>query len=157
MVTRIGDYRLDQPIEEASDVIEYKPDEYSMHQAAGMERFLEDERIYNGRSVSFSGVDWSTTIATTEGRIYKIAIQHMTRDKRESASLFQRMLNQLTQEMGKPSEHRLLSRRYIWDAPEGNVLLDRLDKFGWSGVNLMLTSSSIHPQVRDIVGRQDTG
>lgn len=149
MITKIDNYSLNQPIEEAPDLEEFTPEEYLNFEMAGMKLMFKDEKIYHGNNVCFADPIrkvWDTVIGATEGKIYKISIQHMVQDKNESNAWFRLTLGYLGIKMGKYNEHPFLSKVYIWDSPEGNVILNQVSKFGHYSINLFLTSSSIRKQ-----------
>jgi hypothetical protein len=148
MLTTIAGYYFNQPIGEAPDLVEFDPGQYAMFEMAAVKRMLRDERIYNGHDITFLGSVWNTVIGATEGKIYKVSIQNMSPAKNASAALFRTTLTQLRQEMGKFTTHPLFSKTYIWDDPEGNVILNQVRRLGMNSINLFLTSSAIRSQAR---------
>jgi hypothetical protein len=153
MITKIENYYLNQPVREAPDLTEFDSHEYVMFEAAGIKRILKDEKIYHGHDINFNGSVWNTVIGATEEKIYKISIQHRTSDKNESNVLFKQTLDYLVKEMGKYNEHPFLSKRYIWDAPEGNFICEQLSKFEQHFINIFITSSSIRKQAQNYVSK----
>ncbi len=61
-------------------------------------------------------------VGVTQGRIYKISIQQLTEDARESSALFQNALAYLSDQMGAAKNHSRYRARYYWDGPQGNVI-----------------------------------
>jgi len=147
MITNIQDYYLGQHIHDTKDLIEYTIEEYQLFEAAGARRMLKKERIYNARTVNFAGFNWDTVIGTTEGIIYKIAIQIFSDDKDHINLIFENTREYLTHAIGKYTEHTLLSNRYIWDSSNGNVHLNKVSESGYHGVNIILTSSLTKSQL----------
>lgn len=147
MITRIHDYYLGQTSDDAKDLREFTDEEYETFEVAGAPRMLKDEKIYYGTDVEFVGFIWNTVIGSTGGIIYKISLQIMSMDNDKINHIFKHTLDYLITQMGKYSKHKLLSKIYIWDTDDGNVWFDKLSKFGWNGVNLILTSSFIRGQM----------
>lgn len=52
--------------------------------------------------------------------------------------------------MGKYSEHKYLSKKYIWDTSEGNIIYERLNQFGQYCINIFITSNSTRKQMPKI-------
>jgi len=155
MITKIENYYLNQPIYEASGLKEYTTEEYQMFEMAGYKRMFRDEKIFSGNKVEFAGITWDgTNIASTNNKIYKINLQFMTQNKNLVKTIFRTTLSYLIEHMGKYSEHPSLSKKYIWDAPEGNFIYEQLNKFGQYCINIFITSSSIKEQVEDYVSAQ---
>ncbi|MBI3602168.1 MAG: hypothetical protein HY209_04675 [Candidatus Omnitrophica bacterium] len=149
MITKIENYYLNQTIGEVPDLKEYTEEEYQMFEMAGYKRMLENEKIFKGKNVKFAKITWDeTTIGSTNNKIYKIHLQFITQNENLAKSVFKTTLNYLVEQMGKYSEHPFLSKRYIWDAPEGNFIYEQLSKFGNRCINIFITSSSINEQRR---------
>lgn len=143
MPLKIGAYSLGQSVSEAPGLTELTPSEYALFEAAGWKRFLPDERVYKGPDVTFRGTLWNLMVGATQGRIYKISTQDLTEDRHRSAAVFQNTLVYLIDQMGAAKEQSANPTRYMWDAPEGNVILEHLSAQGMHVVNLFLTSSMI--------------
>ena len=154
MITKVGNYQLNQSINEVPDLREYTDEEYQMFEIAGYKRILEDEKIFRGRKVKFAGVTWDeTTIGVTNNEIYKISLQFITQNKNLAKTVFKTTLNYLVEQMGKYNEHLFLSKKYIWDAPEGNFICEKLSKFEQYCINIFITSNSIRKQMQDYVSK----
>ncbi len=149
MITKIGSYFLNQTVKEAPDLREFTAEEYQMFEMTGYKRKLKDEKIYHGEETYLNGNSWYTILGTTNGRIYKIALQIMDVDKKHLDDIFKSTLNYIIREMGKYNEHQFLSKKYIWDAPEGNIIFERLCGFGQRCVNIFITSNSIREQIEN--------
>lgn len=153
MITKIENYYLNQSINEASDLKEYTAEEYQMFEMAGWVKMLEDEKIYHGKETNLNGNLWDTVIGATNGKIYKISLQIIDSDKKHLENIFKSTLDYMIKEMGKYSEHPFLSKRYIWDAQEGNFIYEQLSKFGQHCINIFITSSSIREQVQNYISK----
>ncbi len=151
MIVKLDNYYLGEKIEETVGLKELDLNDYAMFEAAGIKRFFKDEKIYYGPDINFLDSIWSTVIGATHGMIYKISIQHVGFDKKESDSIFHKTLEYLIKEMGKYNKHPLLSKIYIWDSADGNVLLHYANKLEANSVNLFLTSSSIRKQIEHML------
>jgi hypothetical protein len=153
MITKIENYYLNQPVEEALALREFTTEEYQIFELAGYRRMLKDERIYHAKETNMNGNLWDTVIGATNGKIYKISLQIIDSDKKRLENIFKSTLNYLIKEMGKYSEHSFLSKKYYWDAQEGNIIYEQLNKFGQYCINIFITSSSIRQQVRDYISK----
>jgi hypothetical protein len=145
MIGGIQDYYLGQDINDAKDVVEYTGKEYQLFKAAPQIR--KNEKMYLANNVNFAGFTWDTVIGSTEGKIYKIAIQIMSDDNSYIRRIFMTTHQYLTDTMGKYTEHRLFSNRYIWDSSKGNVLFNTVSKVGYHGVNVILTATLTKSQL----------
>jgi hypothetical protein len=83
-------------------------------------------------------------VGSTGGRIFKISIAYLAQDASRATTLSQDTLAYLTKEMGTANEHSASPQRYIWDAKEGNVILEHLSAQSMHAVNVFLTSSIIN-------------
>lgn len=147
MITKISNYYLKQPIGEIDDLVEFSDEEYTNFTMVGVLRTLRDEKFYNAPDIEFLGATWNLVIGTTDNIIYKLSAQNFINDKTLSNEIFNKTLKELEKVMGKSTEHPFLSKKYIWDDKEGNVLLNQVSKMGYMGVNFILTSSIIREQV----------
>lgn len=154
MITKIENYCLNQPVNEAPDLKEYTDEEYQMFEMAGYVKILKDEKIYHGKETNLNGSLWDTVIGATNGKIYKISLQIIDSDKKCLENIFKSTLNYIIKEMGKYNKHPFLSKRYIWNAQEGNFIYEQLSKFGQHCINIFITSGSIREQVQDYISKQ---
>ncbi|MFH1192078.1 MAG: hypothetical protein V1655_01255 [bacterium] len=67
MITKIENYYLNQPVNEASDLKEYTTEEYQIFEMAGLVKVLEDEKIYYGKETNLNGNLWNTVIGNIFG------------------------------------------------------------------------------------------
>jgi len=149
MIKKIGGYYLNMPIKEMFDLRDLTLEEYRMFESVGIKRIFRDEKIYHGKDINFMGAVWNTIIGATEGRVYKISLQNTNADKSESDQIFKSAYEYLFKEMGKYSEYNPSTKRYIWDTPEGNVILDQAFNVGEYCIQLFLTSSLIKQQATE--------
>lgn len=156
MITQVGTYYLGQPVDTVTGLREFSDEEYAVADVAGIRRYLRDEKIFNGPGPDFRfmAVPWDTTmISSTEGKIYKICLQLNTRNPQLAKIAFNTLRNDLVNEMGKWDAHRLLSKKYVWDRPTGNVILYKMNGFPdvalgpINSINLMFTASFIADQL----------
>ena len=148
MIKNIGNYFLTQEIHQAQELREFSDEEYSMAESTGMKRMLEDEKMFDGASVEFASIPWeSTTIASTKGIIYKICLQQNNTNKKTAKQILKTVMNFINKEIGKYNEHLFFSDKYIWDTPEGNIILYRMSMFNIHSVNIFFTSNIIQEQM----------
>ena len=149
MIKNIENYYLNMPVKEMFDLAELSLEEYKTYESVGIKKIFKDEKIYNGKDINFIGAVWNTLIGATEGRAYKISLQHITSDKDDADKIFKLAYDYLFKEMGKHSEYNPSTKRYFWDTNEGNVILDQPCGMGIHSVQLFLTSSIIRKQTAD--------
>jgi len=148
MIKEIGNYFLTQEIDYAQGLKEFSEEEYFMAENFGMKPTLEDEKMFNGISVEFASIPWeTTTISSTKGKIYKICLQLNSTSKKSAKKVLNTVVKFINKETGRYNEHPFLSDKYIWDTPEGNIILYRVSKFNIHSVNIFFTSNLIREQV----------
>jgi len=151
MIKEIGKYFLTQDINSAESLKEFTDEEYFMAENAGMKRMLEDEKMFNGDQVEFASIQWeTTTIGSTKGKIYKICLQLNSASKRSAKETIKTVLDYINKEIGRYNEHPFLSDKYIWDTPDGNIILYRMSMFNINSVNIFFTSNIIRDQMRNL-------
>jgi len=130
MILNVGNYYLTQEIDNAQGLEEFSEEEYFMAEQAGMNRTLEDEKMFIGMCVEFASIPWeTTTIASTKGKIYKICLQLACTSKNISKENIKTVVKYINKEIGRYNEHPFLSDKYIWDTVEGNIILFGVSKF----------------------------
>jgi len=141
MPVSVGEYRLGQKVSEAPRLTEFTSSEYAAFSAAGWTKVVADERIFKGpERVAFQNAYWKMMVGATNGRIFKISLQKVSYDPTAaSTELFNKLRDDLTRQIGQPSQHMSPPERYIWDAVEGNLILERLDVANGHAVNIFLT------------------
>ena len=149
MIRKISTYSLKQPLDETENLVEFSEEEYAQFALSGVNRTLRDERFYNAPDIDFLEGTWNLVIGTTDNIIYKVSAQNFVDDKSLSDEIFKKTLKEIEKTMGKNTEHPFLSRKYIWDDNEGNVLLNQVNKMGFNAINFILTSSIIREQVNN--------
>ncbi len=148
MIKEIGRYFLTQEIDRAQGLKEFSDEEYFMAENLGMKRTLEDEKMFNGMSLEFASIPWeTTTIGSTKGKIYKICLQLNSTSKKSAKKVLNTVVKFINKEIGRYNEHPFLSNKYIWDTPEGNIILYRMSRFNTHSVNIFFTSNLIQEQM----------
>ena len=148
MINKIGNYFLTQEIDSAQGLKEFSDEEYFMAENSGMNRILEDEKLFNGVGVEFASIPWeTTTIGSTKGKIYKICLQLNSTNKKSAKEVLNTLVKFINKEIGKYNEHPFFSDKYIWDTTEENIILYRMRKFNIHSVNIFFTSNIIREQI----------
>lgn len=154
LITRLGDYKLEQEITEVTNRREFAREEYESFSEGGVPKMLENGKIYNVPDTKFAGLIWETIIGTNKSKVYKISLQIMDTDPTVINSIFSKVLGQFENEMGKFSEHKnTILEMYVWDRDEGNIILDKMSRSGMNAVTITLTSSSISSEVTEYVSK----
>jgi hypothetical protein len=148
MKQQIGNYYLTQDIDLAFGLEEFSEEEYHIAEQVGMKRIFEDEKMFNGVNAEFAQIVWeSTTIGSTKGQIYKIALQIVsTDDKLRAKLILDTVLKFMNREIGKYNEHPSHSDKYFWDTTEGNIILDKQSLSNVHIVQIIFTSNLIRNQ-----------
>ncbi len=58
MITKLGNYYLEQLIQDANGIRELAQKEYEDLELAGIKRIFNKEKIYHGDAISLNGVIW---------------------------------------------------------------------------------------------------
>ena len=77
----------------------------------------------------------------------KICLQLSSTSKKSAKKVLNTVVKFINKEIGKYNEHPFLSDKYIWDTPEGNIILYRMSKFNIHSVNIFFTSNIIREQM----------
>ena len=135
-IFQIDRYKLDSPIEGLAELAEFSQSEYET-----MGRKFHGERNYNGPPVSFLGRPWKLMLGTVNGNIYKIAVYLELDGKQEANPIAIQTLQYCMAQLGKPSKRQ--TGLFIWDAVDGNVVLQTAELASGLDINLFLTSSAV--------------
>jgi len=150
MITKIENYYLNQHIDEASDLREFSIDEYKLFEGAGYKYMVKDEKIFKGGKVNFASINWDEiTIATTGNKVYKIHLQFITKNMKLAKIVFTKSRNYIAKQMGRHKQHPFLSKKYIWKAPEENLIIDQQYNAGQYIVNIIIRSNTIGELTKD--------
>jgi hypothetical protein len=131
----IGEYKLDMPVAGFPGLKEFSPTEYSV-----LGRPFDGETDFDAPPVVFLGRSWQLQLGTVHGKIYKIAPYLLLKDKQDANAAAMESLRHCTAKLGKPSEQR--SGFFVWDASDGNVVLQTAEVLDGFSVNMFLTSRS---------------
>lgn len=140
MITRIGDYWLNQRVEDAPDLKESSGIKRAMLMRGLL---LKDEAIFDGKNMIFLNAVWEVTIGATGGTIYKISLSHFCDNKDEASIVFDRALEYLRGNMADDREQAASTENYTWDSGDVNVLLHLVHRIGIYSINLMITSNRL--------------
>jgi hypothetical protein len=132
----IGKYRLDTSIEDLSGLTEFSQAEY-----AAYGRHFEGEKGYNAPGVEFVKRPWKVALGTVRGKVYKIALYFESENKNTVIDVSTDVMQYCQQRLGKPSEQQ--ETIFIWDTPDGNVVLQLGKAETTYMINLFMTSGSV--------------
>lgn len=139
---RLGPYYLDQPCADVEDSLTEAPQE--LYTTLGTA--FADERIYQGVSVTFAGVEWQTTLSVTGGRIWKIALS-VGCAAGELTDVFQTSCDSITRELGSPTGQIGLTGALEWQDSWGSAVLNRRVLGHTETVFVILTSAAPFPAI----------
>ena len=140
---KVGSYCLNQDINSVNGLTEFDAEEYKFAESAGMQRVLKKEKWFKCDEIDFKDIEWTPTIGSTNGKIYKIALQKEF-DNQEIDRVFSYIIQCLTSDFGvgiKDTEDKI-----FWVTDFGNILLTKASMFDYDFINLFFTSSIIHEQ-----------
>lgn len=134
----VGPYRLDAPTGAFTGLVEFSPDEYS---AMGGKQF-KGERSYHAERAWFLDYIWQVMIQTVDGQITKIATRIESTSKRDANPIAcNQSLRFCMSRLGKPAKQK--PGFFLWDAIDGNVILQTGETAEGLLIALFLTSSSV--------------
>jgi hypothetical protein len=132
----LGEYKLDMSIEGLTGLTEFTEAEYAVYG-----RQFDGQTNYNAPRIDFVQRGWEVALGTVRGKVYKIALYFQSENKNAVIDVSSDVMQYCQQHLGKPSEQR--ETLTVWDAPDGNVLL----QFGKVGtmytINMFETSKSV--------------
>ena len=132
----IGKYRLDMPIEGLTGLTEFSRFEY-----ATFGREFDGEKDYNAPSLEFLKRRWKVALGTVKGRVFKIALYFDTDSKEAAVDASTDVMQLCQQWFGKaPEQHDTV---FIWDASDGNVVVQFGKTMGTYQLNLFETSRTV--------------
>jgi hypothetical protein len=132
----IGDYKLDMPIDGLTGLTEFSQAEYVVYG-----RRFEGEKNYNAPGVDFLQRRWKIALGTVEGKVYRIALYFDSESRDIVGDVSGNVMRHCEERLGKPSEQQ--ETVFMWDTPDGNVVL-QLGKAGSRYmINLFETSSAV--------------
>jgi hypothetical protein len=132
----IGKYKLDMSIDGLAGLTEFTETEYGV-----FGRQFDGEKNYNAPGIDFVKRRWKAALGTVRGTVYKIALYFESESKNTVIDVSTDVMQYCQQHLGKPSEQK--ETIFMWDTPDGNVVL----QFGKVGstyiINLFETSRNI--------------
>jgi hypothetical protein len=144
----VGPYRLDDVIEDFTQLVEFSPAEY-----AQIVPKFKGEKDYNAPAVNFLGIMWAVQLGTVHGKIYKIAPYLLRATKYEANPIATNILRFCKDQLGVPAEQK--TGRFVWDTSDGNVIFQTGEVNEGFSLALFLTSNlvkdlSVVPDAREI-------
>lgn len=132
----ISTYRLDMSIDGLKDLAEFSDAEYLIYG-----RNFDGEKNFHAPGIDLVNRHWKLALGTVWGKVYKIALDFESESKNTVIDVSTDLMKYCQQKLGKPSEQQ--ETVYVWDAPDGNVVM----QFGKAGttymINLVETSRSV--------------
>jgi hypothetical protein len=102
---------------------------------------FEGEETAHCRPAIFMDRLWDVVLATVNGRIYKIALQHKDLTPTEATEMARRIIEFCSEHQRQQPKRN--GRFFIWDAADGNIVLHADISSSGATVNLFLTSSAV--------------
>ena len=137
----IENFSLGQPIKETDNLSELSKEEYYEFEIVGFNRMLPDEKIFKANPLIYGSVNWDLVlISSTDEKIYKISLQSIFENNKDIKSKFKEVLNLFKAKFGNYSEHKLFSKKYIWDKENYNIILNFINNRQINCINLLFTA-----------------
>lgn len=132
----IGNYRLDRSTAGLTGLTEFTAAEY-----LAFGRNFDGEKNFHAPGVDLLNRQWKVALGTVYGKVYKIALYFESESKTTAIDVSRDLMRFCGQHLGKPSEQN--KTLYVWEKPDGNVVV----QFGKVGttylINLFETSRSV--------------
>ena len=144
---KIGLYFLNQDINSVQGLTEFNAEEYKFAESAGMQRVFKEEKWFECDEIDFKDIEWTPTIGSTNGKIYKIALQKEF-DNNELNRAFGYIEKCLTSDFGVGSKDT--ESKIFWVTEFGNILLTKANMYDFNSINLFFTSSTIKEQSNNL-------
>jgi hypothetical protein len=119
-------YYIEQKYSEITDELtEISPEMYRI-----LMSYFSDEKIFNGEDVTFLETTWSTVIAVTQGKVYKISLQtsyNQLTSEGSQKDLYDYVLDGLNDELSEYSDQKRYADSFVttWDTNWGNLILNK--------------------------------
>lgn len=127
---------LDVDVAAAGPLQPMSPDE-----AAALGGRFRDEQLFYGPDVEWLGYTWELRLASVSGRTYKVALEVAVPDRDEASSLAKAVFKRLSDVLGRPTKKR--KPLWLWDAEDGNAVLQLNHLAGDERITLFLTSRAV--------------
>ncbi|MDD2714486.1 MAG: hypothetical protein PHW04_01195 [Candidatus Wallbacteria bacterium] len=142
ILTKIGNYCLNQPFIESPELIECTPDDLKCT-PEDLKKFNLRGYRSNGPLTEFNGIKWNTAIFSMYDIIYmiKLFLTMNESDFEQKNEVFKITLKYLFDELGIPDEiPSLHTDRYIWKSSEGTLTFENLPEN--KSINLFIETKS---------------
>lgn len=111
-----------------------------------MRRTFRGEIIMLGPSLDWLGRRWDVRLASVNDTIYKVALEAGTPDRTSAEDLSIAVYTRLEKELGSPSQSA--AAVFLWDADDGNAVLQLANVSGDRRVMVFLTSNVVRTFAR---------
>jgi hypothetical protein len=131
----IGQYKIDDTTDRLQGLSPLSPAELKALNTAVQ---FKGEQILHAPDADFVGLKWDTILGTVNDVVYKIAIQ-WTGPRAETGKIYVEILRYCTKLYGEGKTKKLT----LWDASDGNVVLDSTNVGPEGILNLFVTSRQV--------------
>ena len=131
----VGQYRIDARIDGFRGLTPLSIDELAQLNRRVM---FVGEQIWHAPDAQFMNMQWDTVLGTVENCIYKISAQ-WTGPRHEEGKAYREIAVYCTKNYGRRKSGELA----LWDASDGNIVLDSRNIGSDAILNLFLTSRKI--------------
>jgi hypothetical protein len=134
----IGPYHLESKATDFSGLVELTQAEKEAL-VIGVE--FRDEHIFKAPPAEFAGIEWEIVVGAMENSIYKISALFSIGNRGQRDNMWRYLDDLLRKLLGTPATEA--QTIIIWDAEDGNVVMNQTDFSGEFFIVLTLTSLSV--------------
>lgn len=103
-----------------------------------LREIFKREKIYLGPSYQWLNRSWDLRIASVRGTIYKVALEAKATDQQDAVKLSSMVYEIFQNKLGSTSERT--DSIFIWDADDGNAILQLANVMGDRRIMVFFTS-----------------
>jgi len=129
----VGQYKIDARTDMLPDLKPLSPSELAALNTAVQ---FDGEQIFHAPGAEFMSLRWDAILGTVHNVIYKIALQ-WTGPRAQTGKTYVEILRHCTSLYGDAK------KMTVWDASDGNIVLDSTNVGPTGVVNLFLTSRQV--------------
>jgi len=131
-----GDYSLSMPVDSLSGLQELTEQEYRFFR-----RFLRGEVTYHAPATNHLGYRWDMMVSLVEGELCRLGASVELYDQREGIELIRSVVKHCEMLLGTATKEK--EGFFVWNTEDGNVIVHTGFIGGSTGVNVVVTSSSV--------------
>jgi len=104
-------------------------------------KWFRQERLSLGPTQSWLNRQWELRLGSVKGAIYKVGLETVAGDHEEAVEFASQVMQLISDSFGKPEERG--EGLWMWDADDGNVVMQVSNVMDERRVMIFLTSGSV--------------